>query len=119
MAKNLVYTFTFLKLFGNSMYKMLTFNGFIGEKTMIKINYQYRMLTVVGSASRKPNTFLSLKNNLPDIDVIYLYAKDIFEEKYELLINTSESVALKHCNDPKDFMEYSTVMGDIYERIDK
>ena len=117
MTKNLVYTFTFLKLFGNSVYKMLTFNGFIGEKTMIKINYQYRMLTVVGSASRKPNTFLSLKNSLPDIDVIYLYV--IFEEKYELLINTSESVALKHCNDPKDFMEYSTVMGDIYERIDQ
>ena len=37
------------------------------------------------------NALLNLINNRPDIDKIYLYAKDLYEDKYQLLINKRES----------------------------
>ena len=40
----------------------------------------------------------------PDIDKIYLYAKDSYEEKYQYLINIHEKVGLKHFNDSKGFI---------------
>ena len=40
-------------------------------------------------------------NNQPDIDKIYLYAKDPYEAKYQFLINKRESIGLKHFSDPK------------------
>ena len=40
-----------------------------------------------GSGSGKTNSFLNLRNNQPDIDKIYLYAKDLDEAKYQFLIN--------------------------------
>ena len=45
------------------------------------------------------------KYNQQDIDEIYLYAKEPYEEKYQYLINKRESAALKHF-DPKAFIEY-------------
>ena len=45
--------------------------------------------------------------NQPDIDKIYLYAKDHYEAKYQYLIIISEKVRLKGFNDPKTFIEYS------------
>ena len=36
---------------------------------------------------RKTNVLLNLINNEPDIDKIYLHAKDPYEAKYQLLIN--------------------------------
>ena len=56
-----------------------------------------------------------LINHQPDIDKIYLYAKNQYEAKYQLLIN---KVKLKHCHDPKAFTEYSNDMDDIYNNID-
>ena len=35
---------------------------------------------------------------------IYLYAKDPYESKYQLLINKRESRDLKYLNDPKAFI---------------
>ena len=57
-------------------------------------------------------------NNQQDIDKIYLYAKDPYEEKYQYLINKTESVGLKHFNDPKAFIEYSNDMHKVYKNID-
>ena len=48
---------------------------------------------------------LNLISHQPDIDKIYLYTKDPYKAKYQLLINTSEGVALKYCNDFKVFIE--------------
>ena len=48
----------------------------------------------------------------------YWYAKDTYEAKYQVLIKKRESAGLKHCNDPKAFIEYSNDMDDIYENID-
>ena len=57
-------------------------------------------------------------NNQQDIDKIYLYAKDPYDDKYQYLINKRESVGLKHCNDPKAFIKYSKDMHSVYKSID-
>ena len=67
----------------------------------------------------KTNALLNLINNQTDIDKIYLYAKDPFEDKYQFLINKKESTGLKHFNDPKAFIEYSNDMQDVYKDIDE
>ena len=46
---------------------------------------------------------------------MYLYAKDLYEAKYQLLINKRENVGLKHWNDSKAFIEYSNDMQDVYK----
>ena len=65
------------------------------------------------------NALLNLTNNQPDIDKIYLYAKDPYETKYQLFINKRKSTGLKHFNDPKAFIEYSNDMQDVYKNIDE
>lgn len=62
---------------------------------------------------------LNLINNRPDSDIIYSYAKNTHKRKCKLLIDTRESVGLKHCNEPKDFIEYTSVIDDVYERTDE
>ena len=59
-------------------------------------DHPYRILIIGGSGSGKTNALLNLINNQPDIDKIYLYAKDPYEAKYQLLINKRESTGLKH-----------------------
>ena len=39
-------------------------------------DHPYRILIIGGSGSGKTNALLNLINNYPDIDKIYLYAKD-------------------------------------------
>ena len=75
--------------------------------------------TYVGcSGSGKTNALLNLISNQPDIDKIYLYAKDPYEAKYQYLIKKNEKVGLDHYDDPKAFMEYSNDMQDVYKNID-
>ena len=50
---------------------------------------------------------------------IYLYAKDPFEAKYQLLINKQQSTGLKRFNDSKAFIEYSNDMNDIFKRFEE
>ena len=45
-------------------------------------DYPYRILIIGGSGSGKANALLNSINNQPDIDKIYLYAKDLYETKY-------------------------------------
>ena len=82
-------------------------------------DYLYRILIIGGSGSGKTNALLNLINNQPDIDKIYLYAKDPHEAKSQFLINKRESMALDHFNDPKAFIEYSSDMRDVYKNIDE
>ena len=44
--------------------------------------HPYRILMIGGFVSGKTNALLNLINHTPNIDKIYLYAKDPFEEKY-------------------------------------
>ena len=55
-------------------------------------DHPYRTLTIGGSGSRKTNTLLNLMSHQPDVDKTYLYAKDPFEAKYQLLINKHEDL---------------------------
>ena len=82
-------------------------------------DHPYRILITRGSRSGNTNALLNLINNQPDIDKIYLYAKDPYEAKYQFLINKRESTGLKHFNDPKAFIEYSNDMQDVYKNIDE
>ena len=54
-------------------------------------------------------------NNQQDIDKIYLYAKEPYEEKYQYLINKRGGVGINHLNDPKVFIEYSNDMHKVYK----
>ena len=65
----------------------------------------------------KKNALLNLINNQPDIDKVYLYAKDPYNIKYQYLINKREKVGLNHYDDPKAFIEYSDDMQDVYKNI--
>ena len=58
------------------------------------------------SGPGKINALLNLINNQQDIGKIYLYAKDPSEAKHQYLINKREKLVLKHCDDPKAFLEY-------------
>ena len=55
----------------------------------------------------------------PNINKIYLYAKDPYKAKYHFLINKRQSTGLKHLNDSKAFIEYSNDMDDIYKNIEE
>ena len=62
------------------------------------------------SGSGKINASLNLINQQPDIDKIYLYAKDPYEEKYQYLLNIREKAGMYNFDDPKAFIKYSNDM---------
>ena len=81
-------------------------------------DHPYRILIIGGSGSGKTNALLKLINNQSDNDKIYLYAKNLYEPKYQFWINKRESIGLQHFKDPKAFIEYSNDMHDVYKNID-
>ena len=81
-------------------------------------DHLYRILIIGGSGSGKTNALLHLINEQDDIGKINLYAKDLSESKYELLIKNLKNIGIKHLNDSNPFIEYSNTMHDIYENID-
>ena len=62
---------------------------------------------------------MNLIENQPDIDKIYLYAKDLYEAKYQYLINIRGKVGIGDSDDPKAFIEYSNDMHDVYKNINE
>ena len=58
----------------------------------------------------------NLIDQQPDIDKIYLYAKDPYETNYQFLIKKRESTGLKLFNGSKAIIEYSNDMDDIYKK---
>ena len=75
-------------------------------------DYSYKILITGAHGSGKANELFNLIGSQPGIDQIYLFAKDPYEAKYQLLINKSEGVGLKEYNDSKAFVEYSNDMDD-------
>ena len=47
-------------------------------------DHSYRILIIGGSESGKTNALLNLINHQPDIDKIYLYAKDPYKKKISI-----------------------------------
>ena len=92
---------SFLPLINNSVttglsFLLLIISAIISLKTINTLRF------IVGvSESGKTTVLLNLINNQPDIDKIYLYAKDPYEAKYQYLIKKRERVGLDHFNDTK------------------
>ena len=82
-------------------------------------DYSYRILITGGSGSAKTNSLFNLISYQPDIDKSYLYAKDPYEAKYQLLINKKKSTGLKPSSDSKVFLEYLNTIYDIYKNIEE
>ena len=59
-----------------------------------------------------------IKHQRPCTDKIYLYIKDPFESKYQLLINGREKVGTESLKNPKAFIDYSQAIGDVYENLE-
>ena len=99
---------------------MITFNDITKEHnpnwSQIP-DHPYRILIIGGSGSGKTNSLFNLINQQPDIDKIYLYAKDPYEAKYQFLIKKREDAGTKHFNDSKAFIEYLNKMFDIHKNI--
>ena len=68
---------------------MINFSDYVNENKTKHIknwsytpDHQYKILVIGGSGSGKTNVLLDLIENQPDIDKIYLYAKDPYKCKY-------------------------------------
>ena len=81
--------------------------------------HPYRILIIGGSGSGKRTSLFNLINQEPDIEKIYLYAKDLYEAKCQILINKGENTSLKHFNDSKAFIGYPNDINDIYKNIEE
>ena len=61
-------------------------NKLLSEKWPYIPDHLCRILITGGFGSGKTNTLLNLINKQDNIDKIYLYAKDLSERNYELLL---------------------------------
>ena len=76
----------------------------------------YRKLVIGPSGSGKTNYLLnSIQRDNNIVDKIYLYAKDLEEPKYKLLIDKREQAGIKNLNDPTAFIEPSNSMDEFYQ----
>ena len=103
---------------------MSNFDDYVNEnKTRHNQNWSYipdhpyRIFIIGGLWSGKTNLLLNLIENQPDIDKIYLYAKDPYEAKYRYLIKIREKVSIDHHNDSRAYIEYWNDMHDVYKNI--
>ena len=74
-------------------------------------------MIISASGSGKTKTLLNSINEQLDIDKIYLYARDLYKPKYEILIKKREDAGIKHVNNPNTFIECWNTMDDVYENI--
>ena len=56
-------------------------------------------------------------NKQNDIDKIYLYARDLNQPKYKILIKNRKGAGIKHLNDPNAIIECPNTIDDVYENI--
>ena len=70
-------------------------------------DHSYRILIIGGSGSgkTKTNTLLDLINEQNDIDKMYQYARNLNEQKYEILIKKRKDAGIKHLIDPNTFID--------------
>ena len=102
----------------NSSNKSLIFNfDNITEKD--NNDWPYRKLVIGPSGSGKTNYLLnSIQRDNNIVDKIYLYAKDLEEPKYKLLIDKREKAGINFNNGANAFIEYSNSMDDTLSDIE-
>ena len=81
-------------------------------------DHAYRVLIIGDSGSEKASALLSLTSQPDNSDNFYLYAKDLSIPKYEFLIEKREDNRIKLLNDSNAFIECSSTIDDVYEKID-
>ena len=82
-------------------------------------DHTYRTLFIGDSGSGKTNVLLNvIKNQRPYIDKIYLYVKNPFKSKLQLLVNRKEKGGTKKLKYPKVFINYSQIIDDVYENLE-
>ena len=82
------------------------------------VDHPYRILITRGCESGKVNSLFNLCHLL-NIDKIYLYAKDPYEVKYQLLIIKRENTDLKYLIYSKTFIKYSNYIDDIHKNSEE
>ena len=92
-------------------------NKKLNEKWPYIPNHPSKILIISCSGSGKTNTLLNLINEQHNIDKIYLYAKDLNEPKYEILIKKRKNAGIKYLNHPNAFIACSNTMDDVSENI--
>ena len=68
---------------------------------------------------KQTHYFISIISHQPHIDKIYLYGKDLYEAKYQVLVDKIKSTGIKHFNDSKAFIEHTKDMDDIYKSTEQ
>ena len=58
-----------------------------------------------------------IQNQRSDIDKMYLYVKDPFESKHQLLIIGRKYVEIENLKSPKAFIDYLQTIDDVYENL--
>ena len=103
---------------------MINFDDIVNEnKTAHSKNWPYisdhpyKILITGSSGSGETNVLLTLIEKQPDINEIYLYTKDLYECKYQYLINKREGARINYFKDLKAFIEYSNDMRNVYKNI--
>ena len=59
-----------------------------------------------------------IKNRRPDIDKIYLYVEDTFDQS-QVLVNGREKVGNKKLKDLETYIDYSQTFDDVYETLEE
>ena len=81
-------------------------------------DHLHRIWVIGGSGSLKTNVLLNLiQNQRSDIDKMYLYVKDPFESKHQLLIIGRKYVEIENLKSPKAFIDYLQTIDDVYENL--
>ena len=82
--------------------------------------HPYKILIIGGSGLGKTNALLNLiKHQRPDIDKIYLYAKDPFKSKYQLFLNGREKAGIETSQNRNTFIDYSQTIDDVYVHLEE
>ena len=82
-------------------------------------NHPFRVLIKSSPDSEKTNALLNLiKHQRPDDDQIYLFVKDPFKSKYQLLISGRKKEGSKHEKTSKAFFDFSQTIDDVSENLE-